>query len=279
MSGGEAERVPAALSAPELRRLVEFAVHLTRLAGERILPYFRAQPDVIDKGVAGAFDPVTAADRAAEEVIREEIRREFPEHGILGEEQGAAQGASAFTWIIDPIDGTRAFILGQLHWGTLIALNEGSRPVLGVMRQPYVDETFVGSALGAELRRGGTVSPLKARGARRLQDAIVCITDPALFETAEERAAIERLASRVRMVRYGGDCYTPCLLAAGHVDLVVESGLKPWDVQPLIPIVEAAGGIVTDWNANAPDGGGTALYAANRELHSQALAALAGAHG
>ena len=279
MSGGEAGRVPATPTGDELRRLVEFAVHLARLAGERILPYFRAQPDVIDKGSAGAFDPVTAADRAAEEVIREEIRREFPEHGILGEEHGAAQGASALTWIIDPIDGTRAFILGQLHWGTLIALNDGSRPVLGVMRQPYVDETFVGSALGAELRRGGLASPLKTRGATRLRDAIVCVTDPALFEAAEERAAFERLASEVRMVRYGGDCYTPCLLAAGHTDLVVEAGLKPWDVQPLVPIVEAAGGIVTDWTGKAPHEGGTALYAANRELHAQALAVLSGARG
>ncbi len=259
---------------PQLERYVEFAVSLAHAAGERILKYFRAAPQTSNKAVGGLFDPVTIADREGEEVIRREIARVFPDHGIQGEEHGIQSGTSPYTWVIDPIDGTRAFILGQLHWGTLVALHDGTRPIVGVMHQPYVGETFVGSALGAELRRGSSVTMLAARGCARLEDAIVCATDPTLFTTPEERRGFERLASRVRMVRYGGDCYTPCLLAAGHIDLVVESSLKPWDILPLIPIVQGAGALVTDWAGGAPDAGGVALFAANAELHAQALAAL-----
>lgn len=254
-----------------LAEFVEFAVHLADVASAQILPRFRMPIDVVNKAAAGLFDPVTLADREAEAAIRREIHRVYPEHGVLGEEHGAERGASPYTWIIDPIDGTRAFILGQLHWGTLIALNDGERPILGVMHQPYTGETFVGSQMGAELRRNGASRKLTARPTARLSDVLVCATDPGMFKSPEHQSAFDRLASRARAVRYGGDCYTPCMIAAGCADLVVEVGLGPWDVQPLIPIVEAAGGVITSWKGERADTSTNMVVASNRELHAQVI--------
>ncbi len=252
-----------------------FACHLADLAGRTILPHFRARLEVENKIAGAGYDPVTLADRAAEQAIRDEIQRVYPGHNILGEEHGFAAGTDPLTWIIDPIDGTRAFIIGQLHWGVLIALNDGVRPVIGVMHQPYTGETFVGSRMGAELRRGGSSDKLNVRECRRLDDAIVSATDPAMFTGPGERDAFRAVASKARMRRYGGDCYSFCLVAAGFIDLVIESGLQPYDIQPLIPIIEAAGGVVTNWSGGSPYDGGQIIAAGDRELHKTALAILA----
>jgi len=262
---------------PDLAELLEFAVHLADLAGEQILPHFRTRLAVANKDMQGCFDPVTIADRDAEAAIRREIRRIYPEHGILGEEHGSQPGSLAWTWVIDPIDGTRSFVLGQLHWGTLIALNDGTRPVLGVMRQPYTGETFVGSAAGSELRRGRQVMPLAARRDSQLHEVVLCATDPIMFQEPLLRQAFERVAARARAVRFGGDCYTPCLVAAGCADLVVEAQLKPWDVQALVPIVEGAGGIITDWSGGPAWQADRVVIASNAVLHAQVLETLSGA--
>ncbi|MGH8187150.1 MAG: inositol monophosphatase family protein, partial [Steroidobacteraceae bacterium] len=177
-------------------------------------------------------------------------------------------------WVIDPIDGTRSFMLGQLHWGTLIALNEGATPIVGVMRQPYTDETFLGSSAGTELRRGGNVTQLATRASGRLREVVVCATDPGQFAGKYE-PALARVSARARAVRYGGDCYTPCLIAAGCADLVIETTLKPWDVQPLIPIVEGAGGVITDWAGGPAHEASEVIIAANRDLHAEVVDALA----
>ena len=258
-----------------LAEYTAFACQLADIAGRTILPYFRARIDVDNKAAGTGYDPVTLADRAAERAIRDEIQRVHPGHGILGEEHGVTDGLDGLTWIIDPIDGTRAFIIGQLHWGVLIALNDGARPVVGVMHQPYTGETFVGSRLGAELRHAGESTALKVRECPRLEDAIVCATDPAMFTGPGERDAFRAVASKARMRRYGGDCYSFCLVAAGFIDLVIESGLKPYDIQPLIPIIEAAGGVVTNWSGGLPDDGGQIIAAGDRNLHEVALATLA----
>jgi histidinol phosphatase-like enzyme (inositol monophosphatase family) len=258
-----------------VREFVEFAVHLADLAGEQILPRFRTAIGMENKSKDGGFDPVTVADREAEAAIRREIRRVYPDHGILGEEHGLDAGSSPYTWVIDPIDGTRAFVLGQLHWGTLIALNDGTAPIVGIMRQPYTGETFIGSVAGAELRRGTTTTRLKTRAPSRLADVTVCATDPTMFAGPAHQQAFARLASRARSARFGGDCYTPCLVAAGCADLVVEAGLKTWDVQALIPIVQAAGGVITDWRGGPADHAGEVIIAGNRELHAEVVAALA----
>lgn len=258
-----------------MREFVEFAVHLADLAAAQILPRFRVAIDTENKSKDGGYDPVTVADREAEAAIRREIRRVYPDHGILGEEHGLDAGTSSYTWVLDPIDGTRAFVLGQLHWGTLIALNDGTAPIVGVMRQPYTGETFIGSAAGAELRRGSATTRLQARAASRLADVTVCATDPTMFAGAAHQQAFARLSPRARSVRFGGDCYTPCLVAAGCADLVVEAGLKPWDVQALIPIVQGAGGVITDWSGGRADRANEVIIAANRELHAEVVAALA----
>src|SRR5262245_9945169 len=150
-----------------VREFTEFAVHLADLASEQILPRFRVAIGMENKSKDGGYDPVTVADREAEAAIRREIRRVYPDHGILGEEHGLHAGTSSYTWVIDPIDGTRAFVLGQLHWGTLIALHDGKAPIVGIMRQPYTGETFLGSAAGAELRRGSETTRLAARANTR----------------------------------------------------------------------------------------------------------------
>jgi myo-inositol-1(or 4)-monophosphatase len=257
-----------------LAEFIDFAVHLADVASREILPLFRTPVGVDNKAAGRRFDPVTMADREAEAAIRREIRRVYPDHGVMGEEHGFEEGESPYTWVIDPIDGTRAFILGQLHWGVLIALNDGVRPIVGVMRQPYTGETFVGSRLGAELRRGGRVESLTSRKATRLEDAILCATDPAMFESLEDRKRFDLVAQHARSVRYGGDCYTPCLVAAGCADLVIEMGLKPWDVQPLIPIVEGAGAVITSWSGERADTAQTMVVASNRELHARVIALL-----
>jgi myo-inositol-1(or 4)-monophosphatase len=258
-----------------LSEYIEFAVHLSQLAAREILAHFRASFTIDNKAAEGAYDPVTIADRNAEAIIRREIRRTYPDHGVIGEEYGAETGSSSFTWLIDPIDGTRAFVLGQLHWGTLIALSEAGAPVIGLMHQPFTGETFIGSGLGAELRHQGRVRALAARQHTRLRDAVICATAPSMFDTPERRAAFDRVAAHARSVRYGGDCYTPCMVAAGHADLVIEVGLKAWDIQPLVPIVESAGGVITDWRGVRDVNANAVVIAGNRQLHAEVIDALA----
>jgi histidinol phosphatase-like enzyme (inositol monophosphatase family) len=263
-------RAEMKLDSRALAEYIAFARHLVELAGRVILPHFRESIDVENKR-PGGYDPVTIADRAAEQAIRDEIARVYPGHGILGEEHGSVASRDGLTWVIDPIDGTRAFVIGLLHWGVLLALNDGTRPVVGVMHQPYVSETFIGSSLGAELRRGDLVRPLKTRRCAKLKDAIVCATDPVMFSQPGEREAFRAVTASARSWRYGTDCYAFSLLAAGFADLVIESGLKPYDIQPLIPIIEAAGGIVTSWSGGTPYDGGQVIAAGDREAHAAAL--------
>ncbi len=255
------------------QELMDFALHLARIAAAEILPHFRSRFEIDNKASAG-FDPVTIADRNAEAAIRREIKRVYPRHGVLGEEFGLERGEDPLTWVIDPIDGTRAFILGQLHWGTLIALRDESKPFLGLMHQPFTGETFIGSDAGTYLHHQGRQQQLRSRDGIALRDAIVCATSPTMFDSVRSRAAFDHVAAGARAVRYGGDCYIPCLVAAGFADLVIEAGLKPWDVQALIPIVEGAGGVITDWSGGDAANADRMVVAGNRALHAQVIEAL-----
>lgn len=252
---------------------IQFAHALADAAGRVIRPYFRRKIDVIDKGKA-MFDPVTAADKGAEEAIRALIRAERPADGILGEEFGEEPGSSGRVWVIDPIDGTRAFITGQTQWGTLIALNDGGRPVLGVLDQPVLGERFVGTGEGAELVSRGGAAALGTRSCARLEEAVVMTTHPWDYFDASEQQAFRRLAETALLSRFGGDCYAYGLLAMGFVDLIAEDRLKPWDIQALIPIIEGAGGLVTDWHGGTCFDGGHVVAAGDRRVHAQALAIL-----
>ncbi|TMH69885.1 MAG: histidinol-phosphatase [Betaproteobacteria bacterium] len=266
------------MPASEYADYLEFAFRVAVAAGAAILPHFRRSIDVEDKGGKADYDPVTEADRLAEAFIRGAIEQAYPTHGIFGEEHGRTQGTSPLTWVIDPIDGTRSFILGQLHWGTLIALHDGERAVVGVMHQPFVGETFAG-AVGAvpQWRRGDERRALKTRPCARIEDAIVATTDPRHFDVADKSRVYRSVTDGARLIRYGGDCYCYTLLAMGMVDIVIETGLEPYDVQALIPIVETAGGRMTDWQGGSADGGGNVLACGDVALHAQLLRRIAAA--
>jgi len=202
---------------------LEFAHRIALAAGEAILPHFRVALDIEDKGSPVGYDPVTVADHAAETVIADAIAATYPDHGIRGEEHGWRKGASRYTWVIDPIDGTKSFILGQLHWGTLIALHDGERVVAGVAHQPYVGESFVATAGGrSEWRRGSERRALRTRKCAGIADAALASTHPNMFRTPAAVAAFARVSARARLTRYGGDCYAYCLLAMGFIDVVIE---------------------------------------------------------
>jgi len=262
------------LTPDEITELTSFAGTLADAAAKVTLPHFRSGLSVDNKRGQFTFDPVTAADRDAETAIRELISQNYPTHGIYGEEYGRVIGTSDNYWVIDPIDGTRSFIAGVPLWGTLIALNDGTKPVIGVMDQPYTGERFIGHPGGSELAsRQGRIK-LKTSTCTTLQDALFANTDPAMFQKDVERAAFDEISAKVKLRRFSGDCYFYALLAAGTIDLIVESSLQPYDIQAMIPIIENAGGIVTDWAGSDPQMGGNVVAAATPELHQAALAIL-----
>ncbi|WP_246810229.1 histidinol-phosphatase [Methyloligella sp. GL2] len=237
-----------------------------------MLPRFRAGIATTDKGESG-FDPVTEADREAERVMRSLIGKRFPDHGIIGEEFGVENEDAPFCWILDPIDGTRAFIMGQPIWGTLIGLLQDDAPILGMMDQPFTGERFWSDGKEAIYQRGKTEQLMQTRSCASLEEALLGTTAPEMF-SPEEAERFGVLADKVRLRRYGGDCYNYCLLALGQIDLVAESDLQPYDIVPLVPIIEAAGGVVTTWDGGSPRNGGRILAAGDPSLHEKALAIL-----
>jgi len=254
-----------------LEERLAFAHRLADAAGDVIRPYFRRRIDVVDKGADGFFDPVTEADKRAEETIRALIGKTYPDDAILGEEFGDTPGASGYRWVLDPIDGTRAFIAGQPLWGTLIALEQRDRAVLGVLDQPFLNERFVGAGGKAEFRNAAGTTNLATRACARLADAVICTTHPMLHFNDKEREHYWRVEKLCRLSRYGGDCYAYALIALGFVDLVIETDLKRWDIAPIIPIIEGAGGIVTDWRGGDVSRGGNVIAAGDRRVHAEAM--------
>lgn len=258
-------------AASQTAALIAFADRLADASAEAILPHFRQNTAVDDKPGMGKFDPVTIADREAERVMRELIEAERPDHGIVGEEFGNKPASSPHTWVLDPIDGTRAFIMGMPLWGTLIGALEDGVPVAGIMNQPFTGERFIGTADRAVCRRGGEETILATSKTSSLENTLLASTSPEMFSEGREVEAFERVSGKCRMTRYGGDCYAYCMLAAGQLDLVVEAGLNSYDIVALIPIVEGAGGVVTTWDGGSAAEGGQIVAAANADLHQYAL--------
>ena len=252
---------------------VEFFRRIAAAAAAETLPRFRRFGDVANK-LEGGFDPVTEADREAEQAVRALIRAEYPGQGILGEEFGSENASSDHVWVIDPIDGTRSFISGIPLWGTLVGLTRRGNAVAGMMAQPFIGELFY-AAGGEAWYEGphGARQRLSARKTVALSEATLCTTTPALFQ-GDRRVAYDRLEKAVRLARYGTDCYAYAMLAAGNVDLVVEVGLQPYDIVALIPIIEAAGGMVTEGSGGPAEDGGGIVAAATPELHAAAMDAL-----
>jgi myo-inositol-1(or 4)-monophosphatase len=256
---------------------IDFATFVDELAtasGEAILPFFRTALGVEDKGSAAGFDPVTAADRAAENTIRSMIKSSFPEHGIVGEEFPNERLEAEYVWVIDPIDGTKSFISGMPAWGSLIALTHRSEPVFGMMHQPFIKERFTGDCGSARYRGPAGERELHVRSCAALKDAVLFTTSPRLMN-AHDRTVFGRVEDTVRLSRYGGDCYAYCMLAAGHVDLVIETGLNPFDIMALIPIVQGAGGIMTSWEGGSAKNGGRIIAAGDKRIHQAAMTMLA----
>lgn len=252
------------------------ALDLADAARVASLAHFRqAGLQADNKAAAGQFDPVTAADRAVEDALRQIIAARRPDDGILGEERDGVASTSGLTWVLDPIDGTRAFLSGAPTWGVLIALSDAAGPFFGVIDQPFIGERFVGG-----FGQAWTTGPmgrhaLQTRPARDLSQAILFSTFPEVG-TEAERAAFQRVAGACRLTRYGMDCYAYALLAAGQIDLVIEAGLQPYDIAAPLAVIEAAGGIVTDWQGGPAADGGQILAAANGDIHAQAMARLRG---
>ncbi|WP_029004132.1 histidinol-phosphatase [Azorhizobium doebereinerae] len=254
-----------------------FVHDLATKSGEAILPFFRTALGVEDKGGprGRGFDPVTEADRAAEQVMRRMISTAFPEHGIIGEEFGLERPDAAYVWALDPIDGTKSFISGMPAWGTLIGLLKDGKPVYGMMHQPFIKERFFGDGGTAHYLGPAGKRRLMVRDCGRLEDAILFTTSPLLMEEPD-RAAFRAVEDVVRLSRYGGDCYAYCMVAAGLVDLVIETGLKDHDIIALVPVIEGAGGIVTNWEGGSPVKGGRVVAAGSPAVHEAALERLKG---
>ncbi|MFT4181635.1 MAG: histidinol-phosphatase [Rhizobium sp.] len=249
-----------------------FFYRLAEAAKAETLPRFRAGVDVVNKEAQG-FDPVTEGDRAAEVAIRSLIEAEFPDHGILGEEHGNVGLDREHVWVIDPIDGTRAFISGVPVWGTLIGLQKNGRAVMGLIDQPFTGERYFADGSGSTYSGPDGERRLQVRDCGSLSNAILFTTSPHLF-VGEELARYREIESQVRLFRYGTDCYAYALLAAGHIDLVVENSLKPYDVGGIIPVIEQAGGIITTWDGGRPEMGGSIIAAGSRAVYQQARAIL-----
>jgi histidinol phosphatase-like enzyme (inositol monophosphatase family) len=245
---------------------------LVQASGDRALEWFRRPIEVDNKAEPGSYDPVTEADRTVEALLRDELARRFPDDAILGEEHGAS-GTGERRWVIDPIDGTRSFVIGSPLWGTLVGLQRGDAVEAGWMHLPALGETYVAAGGSGRMVRGATVSPLASAATTTVSEAVVCATHPGVFAGAE-RDAFERVADAARMTRWGGDCTLYGLLALGCVDLVVESMLNPYDIVALIPLVEAAGGVITDRSGGPAVGGGFVVAAATPELHAETLSLL-----
>lgn len=254
--------------------LADVARRLADAAKGPTLAHFRKAGLAVDNKYEVGWDPVTEADRQAEVAMRDVLAERRPNDGILGEEFDPVPGTSGLVWVLDPIDGTRSYVCGSPVWGTLVAVADSEGPIYGIVDQPYIGERFEGGFGEANLHLRNGSRRLSTTSTKRLEDATLFTTMPEIGSAAE-REAFLRLAARMRLVRYGLDCYAYALLAAGHIDLVVEAGLKPYDVNAPIALVEAAGGRATDWSGGPAHGGGTLLAAANAELHSAAMEALA----
>jgi myo-inositol-1(or 4)-monophosphatase len=244
-------------------------------AAAATMPHFRMPLAVDNKDGNGGFDPVTAADRAAEVAIAAHLAVACPDHGLEGEEFGITQPGARYRWVVDPIDGTRAFITGSPMWGTLIGLLDGPTPVVGLMDQPFTGERFWSDGAASYASRNGSApATLRTRPCAGLDSAVLMTTDPLLFAAGSERQVFENLRAKVQLTRYGGDCYAYALLAMGFVDIIVESGLKPYDIVALIPIVEAAGGKVTEWNGGSAARGGRIVATGDPRRHDEVIAVL-----
>ena len=250
-----------------IHKLVKYSIFLADQARKISLKYFKKNLTAISK-LENSFDPVTIADINIQKTLNSHIKKEFPSHSVLGEEE-SVQGNSEYEWCIDPIDGTKSFIQGVPLWGTLISLAKNKKIIIGVADIPALNERYVGYSNVAYKIINGKKNKLSVRQINKLTDATLNTTSPYLFENKFDQKAFEKVASKAKLTRLGGDCYSYCLLADGHVDIVIESGLKPWDIRAMEPIIKNAGGIIKTWESNDIIDGGRIIACNNLKLFNQ----------
>ena len=253
--------------------VIDFAAFIDTLAtrsGETIVPFFRTSIGVENKGRAREFNPVTEADRGGGSRHAQSHQGKLPKHGVVGEEFDDENPDAEYVWVLDPIDGTKSFIAGFPIWGTLIGLLHHGAPAYGMMHQPFIGERFSGDGGAAKYRGPGGERTLSTRRCKTLKDATLFTTSPRLMGTAD-RAIFERVEAEVQLSRYGGDCYAYCMLAAGHLDLIIETELQPYDIAALVPIVTGAGGVITTWEGAPAHNGGRIVAAGDARVHEAAL--------
>jgi len=259
---------PPENDASEIRAYLALAQRMADASGEVIRPLFRSGIESVEKGdKEDRISPVTEADRGAERVMRELVEATFPDHGIIGEEYGLTREDAECVWVLDPIDGTDPFLAGLPAWGTLIGMQRNGYALIGMMDQPFIRERFYGSPEGAFLGS----RQIRTRPCASLAEASLSITSLKMMATDAQRAAFDEIDNRVHHRRLGGDCYNYALLAAGCIDLVIEGELGPWDIQAHIPIIEAAGGVITNWQGEKITAGGWIVAAGDPRVHEQAL--------
>jgi histidinol phosphatase-like enzyme (inositol monophosphatase family) len=262
------------LGSDRLEALDAFLIELNRASGEVILPLFRGDHGLENKAGPGDFDPVTEADKGAERSIRALISKHYPDHGVIGEEYGEDRPDAEFVWVLDPVDGTRAFVAGLPVWTTLIGLRHQGQPALGSIGQPYIGEIFIGHAGHARLIARGVERTLKVRPCPKLTDAVIATTDPAIFDGAQ-RGAWRQVRAAARLARLGCDAYAYAMVALGALDMVIETGLKSWDIEAAVPVIAGAGGLVTDWRGRTLGrNGGQTVIAGDPACLEEALVAL-----
>lgn len=254
-----------------MNEFVEFANHLADISAEPIRRYYHNDFEIEHKQ---DNTPVTIADKQAEEVIRRAINYTFPQHGIIGEEYGSENLDAEYVWVLDPIDGTVSFTIGRPIFATLIALLKNNKPILGVVNQPITNDRWIG---GVDVEACRNDALIHVNQNTSLADAVIATTGPNYF-TAEEWERFQLVSEKTKRVVYGGDCYNYALLASGTIDLIIESGLNIYDYAALIPLVKAAGGVITDWQGNEitchASGTKSIIAAANEILLKHALEAL-----
>ena len=262
------------MNTPDWDELTRFAIALAEASAQAILPYFR-QNTQVDIKAGPVWDPVTEGDRAGEREIRRMIELRYPDHGILGEEYGVKEARSPFTWVLDPVDGTRAFVCGMPTWATLIGLSYEGKPAVGLMNQPLVGDMFYGNPDGAWHDCRGSHTRLAARPGVPLRRATLGTTAPELYRSEDNQRRFQALRAQAQLTRYGGDSYFYCLMAAGHLDIAMDCGLQPYDIAPLLPIITGAGGCAAEWTGGDVTQGGNVITAGSRPLLEEALAIMA----
>lgn len=261
----------AQFSALDMDAFKKFALLLAAESQQLILKHLSKPIDVYKKEDAS---PVTAADRETEQMIRDRIMSAYPSHGIFGEEFGKYQEGAACTWVLDPIDGTKSFICGSPLFGTLIALLHEGRPILGVINLPVLNQCLIGDGKEA-LLNGKRVHVRRREG---LGDAVLLTTDIVRYGEYADAAAFRRLGERVALCRTWGDCYGYALLASGGADIMIDPIMSTWDIMALVPVVQGAGGVITDFSGGDP-ANGNSIIAASPELHPLVLEALRPSRG